>query len=220
MTPAFVFDLDGTLVDSAPDLCSSLNVVLRREGKPEMALADMPQLIGNGVRKLIERAFIRSGTALDAPRLDALYDDFVTVYTAHLADETKPYPGAIETLEALKAEGARLAVLTNKTQDAALKVLEALDMTRFFPVILGGGSRDYLKPDPRLLHEVIAELGGGPAAMIGDSRPDVETARNAGAPSVLVTYGYSTEPHDALGADALVDSFSEIPAAVARLFAE
>ena len=217
MSPAYIFDLDGTLVDTVPDLCSCLNTVLRRENKREMALEEMPQLIGNGVRKLIERAFIRSGVELTSDALDALYADFSTVYETRMTDESRPYPGAVETLEALAAEGARLAVLTNKPHGPALRLLDALDLRRFFPVVLGGGERAYLKPDARLFDEVVAELGGGPAVMIGDSRPDVETARNAGAPSVLVTYGYSTELPEALGADALVTRFADIPAAVKKL---
>ena len=220
MSPAYVFDLDGTLVDTAPDLCSSLNAVLRREKKREMALAEMPQLIGNGVRKLIERAFVRSGIELTPDALDALYDEFAGIYKAHVADQSQPYPGAVETLEALAAGNARMAVLTNKTHGAALMLLDALDLTRFFPVVLGAGERAYLKPDARLFDEVVTALGGGPAVMIGDSRPDVETARNAGAPSVLVSYGYSTEPPETLGADALVDRFADIPAAVERLMRE
>ncbi|MBU1175218.1 MAG: HAD-IA family hydrolase [Alphaproteobacteria bacterium] len=217
MTPAYVFDLDGTLVDTAPDLCFSLNVILRREGRREMDLAEMPLLIGNGVKKLIERAFVRGGIDLAPQRLDALYADFVGIYAVYIADRSRPFAGVVETLETLTAQGARLAVLTNKPHDSAVRLLDALDLARFFPVVFGGGRREYLKPDARLFEEVVRELGGGPAVMVGDSRPDVETARNAGAPVVLVSFGYSVEPIGTLGADIVVDRFADVPAAVERL---
>lgn len=218
MTPAYVFDLDGTLVDTAPDLCTTINEILVREGRRAVALDEMRFLIGNGVRKLVERAFIRTGAAVEPAALDTLYKDFLSVYQSHQTDQSQPYPGVVETLDLLQAEGARLAVLTNKPHESAVRMIADLGLKRFFPVVCGGGKRAYLKPDARLFAEVLAELGGkGPAVMVGDSLPDLQTARNAGVPIVLVSYGYCTVPPETLGADALVDRFADIPAAAARL---
>lgn len=219
MKPAYIFDLDGTLVDTAPDLCFALNQVLAREGRREMALTEMPLLIGNGVRKLIERAFERAGLELAPGRLDSLYADFVGIYADHIADRSRPFAGVVETLKTLKSGNARMAVLTNKPHASALNLLDALDLKRFFPVVLGGGQRAYLKPDARLFHEVVDALGGGPAVMVGDSRPDIEVARNAGAPSILVSFGYSSEPIATLGADIIIDRFEDVPEAAERLVA-
>ena len=218
MKPAFVFDLDGTLVDTAPDLCFANQMSFSTgKGSGRWSLPKCPLLIGNGVKKLIERGFGRAGIVLDADRLDALYQDFIGVYADHKADLSRPYPGVVETLEALQARQARMAVLTNKPHESAVELLDALDLTRFFPVVFGGGKRSYLKPDGRLFSEVMTELGGGLGVMVGDSLPDVEVAHNAGALAVLVTYGYSSSPVATLGADALIDTFGEVPDAVARL---
>ncbi len=218
MTPAFVFDLDGTLVDTAPDLCIAINALMRREGRREIAVDEMRHLVGNGVGKLVGRAFSRTGTAADPARLDRFVADFLALYGARRDEQSRPYPGVVDTLTKLRNQGVRLAVLTNKPQQSADRLIAALDLARFFGVVLGGGRRDYLKPDARLFAEVIAGLGHtGPAVMIGDSRPDVETARNAGVPAVLVSYGYSAEPPETLGADALVDRFADVPEAARRL---
>ncbi len=218
MTPSYVFDLDGTLVDSAPDLHFAINVLMARESRREIAPEEMRFLIGAGLNKLIERAFARTGDAVDPDRLEALNQDFLAIYTVHQTDRSRLYPGVVETLERLKQEGARLAILTNKPQISAEKLIAQFELTRFFPVVFGGGRRAYLKPDARLFAEVLAGLGAtGPALMIGDSITDLETGRNAGVPVVMVSYGYSAEPPQTLGADALVDRFADIPAAAERL---
>ncbi len=218
MTPAYVFDLDGTLVDTAPDLNITINALLTREGRREIALEEIPLLVGNGVKKLIERAFLRTGAPIDPARIDSLYEDFLALYDANHSSHSRPYPGVIETLTRLQKTGARLAILTNKPQVSAEELIDTLDLARFFPVVYGGGKRAFLKPDARLFAEVMTDLGGdGPAVMVGDSLPDVQTARNAGVPMVLVSYGYSAVPPETLGADALVDRFDEIPAAAERL---
>ena len=220
MTPAYVFDLDGTLIDTAPDLCAALNELMADEGRRAIALEEMPLLIGNGVGKLVARAFERTGAPLEPQRAEAVLGHFLPIYQRRQFDTSRPYPGVIETLEKLKSAGARLAVLTNKPHEAAVNMIAGFDLGRFFPVVYGGGKRAYLKPDARLFAEVVAELGGGgPAIMVGDSRPDIETARNAGAPSVLVSYGYSSEPANALGADAIVSRFADVPDAAERLWA-
>lgn len=218
MTASYVFDLDGTLVDTAPDLCFAINRIVEPDGRREIMPDEIPFMVGNGVLKLIERAYIRTGAALDDEALEKRYHAFLSVYEAHQTDRSRPYPGVVETLGLLKDQGARMAVLTNKPHQVAQRLVADLDLDRFFDVVVGGGDPALLKPNPSIFNKVIADLGGaGRAVMIGDSRPDIETARNAGAASVLVTYGYSAEPPDALGADAVVDRFTDVPAAVVDL---
>ena len=220
MTLAYVFDLDGTLLDTAPDLNFAINQIMVAEGRRAIPPEEMRFLIGNGIRTLVARAFARTGSPIAPERHDAVTADYLRIYMAHQTERSHLFPGVIETLERLQADGAPLAVLTNKPQDSAIQLIEQFDLKRFFPVIFGGGKRDYLKPDPRLFAEVLAELGTkGPAVMVGDSRPDLETGRNAGVPVVLVSFGYCAEPPEALGADALVDAFTDIPAAAEALFA-
>lgn len=218
MKPAYVFDLDGTLLDSAPDLNFALNVLMARENRRDIALGEMPLLIGKGVNKLIERAFERTGDAVDTDRLAGLHRDFLEIYLPHQTDRSRLYPGVVETLETLKAEGVRLAILTNKPQESANDLVVQFGLDRFFPIVYGGDRLDWLKPDARLFEAVLNELGGeGPAVMIGDSVTDVETGRNAGVPTILVGYGYSAEPPETLGADMLVTRFADVPAAAAIL---
>jgi len=218
MTISYVFDLDGTLIDTAPDLNFAINEIMAGEGRRDIPLEEMRFLIGNGIRNLVARAFARTGAPIAPERHDAVTAAYLKTYMAHQTERSHLFPGVIETLERLQAADAPLAVLTNKPHDSAVELIEQFDLTRFFPVIFGGGRRDYLKPDPRLFAEVLAELGTeGPAVMVGDSRPDLETGRNAGVPVVLVSFGYCTEPPETLGADALVDRFADIPAAVAGL---
>jgi phosphoglycolate phosphatase len=217
MTPAFVFDLDGTLVDTAPDLLAALNVLMMREGRRLINPLEMRHLVGRGAKVLIEKAFAETGAPLAPDRIESLFRDYLVEYGAHIADSSRPYAGVIETLTALKARGARLAVLTNKPHPMTEALLPALKMDHFFDAIYGAGKKAYLKPDARIFADVLSEIGGGPAAMVGDSITDVQMARNAGVPVVLVSYGYTPEPADTLGADALVDRFADVPAAALRL---
>lgn len=217
LTPAFIFDLDGTLVDTAPDLLATLNTILAREGRQGVASTELRRLVGRGARNLLNEAFKLTGSPLDPARLEGLYEFFLADYTSHIADASRPFPGVIETLERLKTEGARMAVLTNKPHGPSVSLIRALGMEAYFAAVWGQGKRAWLKPDKRLFAELMAELGGGGAVMIGDSITDVETARAAGVPVVLVSYGYTPEPAAALGADLVVDDFSEVPEAVAKL---
>jgi phosphoglycolate phosphatase len=212
-SPALVFDLDGTLVDTAPDLMATTNTLLARDGRRTVDHADMRRLVGHGARNLISEAFKLTGAAVDPARLETLYDAFLKDYESHVAAASRPYPGVVETLEALQADGVRMGVLTNKPQGPSLLLLEALGLNRFFGTVCGGGKRPWLKPDPRLFAEVVAEIGGPGAVMVGDSITDVETARAAGAPVILLSYGYTPEPASTLGADLVLDDFRQVPAA-------
>ena len=219
MPPAFIFDLDGTLVDTAPDLHTTLNVILSREGLPCVDIKELRHLVGRGARNLLTEAFRRSGVALDAARLEALTNAFIADYGSHVAAASRPYPGVVETLARLKTEGARMAVLTNKPHGPTTMLIEQLGLAGYFGAVFGQGRRPYLKPDPRLFEDVLGEIGGrgDGVVVVGDSITDVETARAASAPVILMSYGYTPEPAATLGADLVLDDFREVPAAGRRL---
>jgi phosphoglycolate phosphatase len=220
-TPALIFDLDGTLVDTAPDLLGALNAVLVQERRRRVDLADLRHLVGHGARAMLAEAMIRTGEPAPAERLPGLIDAFIAHYRDHIADESRPFPGVEATLAAFAAQGARMGVLTNKPQELAIPLLEKLNLAKFFDAIHGAGRFSYSKPDARVFHHVVDELGGtgSGAIMIGDSTTDVATARAAGVSVVLLSYGYTPEPAETLGADAVIDSFAHLPATVARIFA-
>lgn len=217
MSPALIFDLDGTLIDTAPDLLGALNAILIREGRPPVDHADLRHLVGFGARTMLAEAFRMTGGEMDPARLPALIDDYIAHYRKHVAVASRPFDGVEETLAALKARGARLGVLTNKPQELTDLLLPELKMDKYFAAIHGAGRYGYNKPDARVFHHVVDELGGGPALMIGDSATDVATARAADAKVILVSYGYTPEPARTLGGDAVVDHFADIPAEVERL---
>lgn len=219
LSPAFVFDLDGTLVDTAPDLLATVNVLLSREGRPSVATEDLLRLVGRGARNLISEAFKLTGEAIDPARIEALYEDFLADYSSHVADASRPYSGVVETLEALQKDGVRMGVLTNKPHGPSTLLLRGLGLNRFFAAVSGGGKRPWLKPDPRLFADIVSELGGPGAGVVivGDSITDVQTARAAGVPVILLSYGYTPEPASTLGADLVLDDFREVPAAGRRL---
>ena len=210
--PSLIFDLDGTLVDTAPDLLGATNEVLRSQGRATVDPATLRHMVGFGARSLIEQAMAATGAPVEASTLPGLVDVFLEHYRAHIADESVAFPGVERTLERLLAEGRRLAVLTNKPQEMADLLLQALNLDRFFPVVYGAGRMTYVKPDARIFHDVVRELGGEPGIMIGDSITDVATARAAKAPVILVSYGYTPEPAHTLGGDAVTDDFAQIPA--------
>ena len=215
--PALIFDLDGTLVDTAPDLLGATNAVLRNQGRRSVDPATLRHMVGFGARSLIEQAMAATGAPVETSRLPALVDVFLEHYRAHIADESVAFPGVEATLEQLAADGRRLAVLTNKPQEMADLLLSALKLDRFFRVVYGAGRMSYVKPDARIFHDVVRELGGGPGVMIGDSITDVATARAAKAPVILVSYGYTPQPAHSLGGDVVTDDFAEIPELVRSL---
>jgi phosphoglycolate phosphatase len=219
-SPALIFDLDGTLVDTAPDLLRALNAVLVQEGRRKVDLADMRHLVGHGARAMLAEAMIRTGEPASAERLPGLFDAFIAHYRAHIADESRPFPGVEATLARFAREDARMGVLTNKPQELAAPLLDKLDLTKFFGAIHGAGRFSYSKPDARVFHHVVDELGGAGSGtiMIGDSTTDVATARAAGVPVVLLSYGYTPEPVETLGADAVTGCFADLPAIIARIF--
>jgi phosphoglycolate phosphatase len=214
-----VFDLDGTLVDTAPDLIGTLNFLLAREGVAPLALAQARGMIGQGARALISRGFEASGAKLDGASLSRLFDDFIAHYRGRIADESRAFDGVTEALEALAAADARLAVCTNKPTDLSIALLEALGMAGRFAAIVGADRASAPKPSAAHLLETLALAGGRPerAVMVGDSISDAGAARAAGAALVLVSFGYTDTPAAELGADVLIDHFNELPAACERL---
>ncbi len=215
--PALIFDLDGTLVDTAPDLLGATNAVLRSQGRRTVDPATLRHMVGFGARSLIEQALAATGEPVEGSSLPGLVDVFLEHYRAHIADESVAFPRVEETLATLLRDGHKLGVLTNKPQAMAELLLSALKLDRFFPVIYGAGRMSYVKPDARIFHDVVRELGGEPGVMIGDSVTDVATARAAKAPVILVSYGYTPVPAHTLGGDAVTDDFAQIPSLVRDL---
>lgn len=217
--PIAVFDLDGTLADTAPDLASTLNAILDGEGLPPVPLAEARGMIGHGARVMIERGLEAAGREVAADRLDTLYGRFLAHYADHLCLETELFPGVLGALDRLEAQGFRFAVCTNKIEAHSVKLLEALGIARRFGAICGRDTFAYVKPDPRHLTLTIRQAGGlvSNAVMIGDSRTDIVTAQAAGVPVVAVPFGYTDVPIASLGPDAVIDHFDELPDAVARV---
>jgi len=219
MRPVVVFDLDGTLLDTGPDLLRALNRTLDGEGLAGLGHADVAGLFGHGARALIGEGFRRSGRVLDDARLPDLIDRFIAFYGAEIAVETRPYPGLVEALARLARRGIGLAVCTNKREALSHAVLEGTGLAPLFAAVVGGDSLPEQKPHPRPLLEAIARAGGTPdaAVMVGDSETDIATARAAGLPVVAVTFGYGGRPASEFGADAVISHYDELDAAIEAL---
>lgn len=216
--PILLFDLDGTLVHTAPDLVATLNLILGRHGRSALPLAAVEKMVGDGARALLDRGFAATGAP--APDLDALMAEFIDIYVKACTVHSRPYEGVVETLAALAAAGHRMAVCTNKPQAPSETILENLGLMRFFETVAGGDRFPVRKPEPGHLLGTLALMASDArdgAVMIGDSRNDVASARRAGMPVVVVSYGYTMIPPAELGGDALVDRFAEIPAALAGI---
>jgi phosphoglycolate phosphatase len=214
-----VFDLDGTLVDTAPDLVGVLNRVLVEAGLQPLPFEEGRNLIGGGARALLERGFARLGEPLTEARGDELFARFFALYRERLVHRSRPYPGVPEALAELEEAGAALAVCTNKPTDLSVPLLAQLDLARFFASVMGPDVAGARKPDPRHLLAAIAAAGGDPAraVMVGDSAADADAARAAGVPLVLVSYGYTETPAAQLSPDILIDRFDALPDACVRL---
>jgi phosphoglycolate phosphatase len=203
-----VFDLDGTLVDTAPDLTNALNDVLMRRGHEPVSGETIRACVGQGARVMIETALRRIETEDD---VDQMLAEFLVHYEANIAAESRPYPGVLAALETLAAEGATLAVCTNKREYLSRKLLQELDLTRYFAGLAGRDTFPVSKPHPAHLLGTI-DLAGGPktAVMIGDSDIDVLTAKAARVPIVMVRFGYGPPPRDGARPDAVIDHYAEL----------
>jgi phosphoglycolate phosphatase len=218
--PTIVFDLDGTLIDTALDLVDTLNVVFAREGLPPVDYETARNLIGGGARAMIARGIEAEGRMLEPPKLEQMFDDFIAYYTVHVADRSRPFPGLIDALDALAAGGYRFAVCTNKLERLSVLLLEKLKLADRFAAICGQDTFGIQKPDPEILRRTIAAAGGTPlsAIMIGDSLTDIRTARAAGVPVIAVDFGYSERPVSEFKPDQIVSHFAQLPAAIAAIF--
>jgi phosphoglycolate phosphatase len=214
--PTVVFDLDGTLVDTAPDLVATLNVILARLDLPPVAFAAARNMVGGGARAMIERGLAAEGRNLATPEVDGLVKDFIAHYGAHIADRSLPFAGLAAALDELAAAGCCLAVCTNKLEWLSVRLLDALGLSPRFAAICGADTFGLQKPAPELLQRTIARCGGHAthAVMVGDSISDIAMAKAAGLPVVAVDFGYSEIPVTELGPDKVISALGDLPAAV------
>lgn len=216
---AVIFDLDGTLVDTAPDILSYLNEMLFELGRPGLELEAVRPVIGDGVKRLLIRGLEASGGVPDTLDLDALFHRYLERYTAEPVRSSRPYQGMVDVLQALSGAGIRLGVCTNKPQTPTDRLLARLGLDRYFGVVLGGDVLPTRKPDPAHLLAVLERLNVEPvrAALIGDSATDLKTARAAGTPCILVSFGYTAIPARDLDADRVIDHAKDLIPALASL---
>jgi phosphoglycolate phosphatase len=210
------FDLDGTLADTAPDLAAALNHALGWLGRPTVEPDSVRDMIGHGARALLRKGLAATGDS-DEVLVDKTFPVFLDYYREHLTDGSSIYPGLEPALEALAAEGVALAVCTNKIESLTLPLLKAFGWADRFEAVVGGDTLPVRKPDPAPLHEAITRAGGGRAAFVGDSITDAETARAAGVPFLAVSFGFSDRPVEKLGADAVIDDYASLVAALRGL---
>lgn len=214
-----VFDLDGTLIDTAPDLAEATNHVLSTLGLDRINEMEIRPFVGHGALAMIDGAVKAHGRTLSERELHDLFEVFLVHYTAHVADRSVPYPHIVSVLDGLKAEGATLAVCTNKMEAQARAVLDALELSSYFSALTGRDSLGTYKPDPRHLTGTIALAGGQPgkSIMIGDSETDIKTAKAAQVPVVAVSFGYSVDPVLSFGPDAIIDDYRHLRDALGKL---
>ncbi|WP_027486539.1 HAD family hydrolase [Allorhizobium undicola] len=210
--PVIIFDLDGTLVDTAPDLMASLNHTIEAEGLQPAGYDDMTHLVGQGAKMMIQRAFTLRERSLDETTLARLLDRFIAHYRAGMPGKSKPYPGLVAALDRLRGAGCTLAVCTNKLEGLARPLLEGLGLSGYFAAVTGGDSFSMRKPDAGHILGTLQRAGkpGEPALMIGDSINDILAAKNAGIASIAVPFGYSDVDVRSLGADRIIEHFDEL----------
>jgi phosphoglycolate phosphatase len=213
------FDLDGTLIETAPDLIGTLNRLLVQHDLPAVPLDSARHLIGRGALALLRRGFEAAGAEWDESASPDLLQAFLADYLEHIADHSTAYPGSIEALDALAARGAILCVATNKPTDLAVALFRVLGLEGRFASICGPQSVSARKPDAAHIREAVLQAGGDPAkaVMVGDSITDLDAARATGVPCILTSFGYTDTPADDLGADAVIAHFDELPAVIERL---
>lgn len=214
------FDLDGTLLETAPDIARALNHALGVAGLPALPYEEVRPMIGGGAKRLLARALAgKFGGRVPDDTLNPLYDVLLDHYRANIAVETVPYPGLLPALDRLAEAGVALGVATNKLESLAVDLLEQVGIADRFACVIGGDTLGTAnaKPRPDMLHELERRCGGGPTAFVGDSIYDTGAARAAGQPSVAVSFGYRTQPVEELGADVVIDHFDSLWDALAAL---
>ena len=217
--PTIVFDLDGTLIDTAPDLVETLNVIFAREGFAPVPYATARTLIAGGAKVMIARGAEAEGHPLPASKLEQMFADFIAYYADHLADRSQPFPGVIDALDFLARRGHRLAVCTNKLEGLSVRLLKELKLAGRFAAICGQDTFGIQKPDPEILRRTIAAAGGTlpHAIMIGDSVTDIRTARATGIPVVAVDFGYSERPVAEFDPDRIISHYADLPSSIAAI---
>lgn len=222
VTPTILFDLDGTLADTALDLTETMNVVLAKHGRARVPHARVREMVGGGARKIMERGFAYTGEPASEDLLDQLFAEFLDYYGDHLADHTQIFDGLVAVLETLEQRGCKLGVVTNKVEGLSIEVIKLLGLDKFFPVLIGGDTLPVRKPDPAPILEAISRLNGDRTCtvMVGDSPFDIDAAKNAAVGSIAVSFGYTDVPPAKMGADRLIDHYDEFLPALDSLLGE
>ena len=217
--PTIVFDLDGTLIDTAPDLVDTLNLVFAREGWPPVPYATARNQIGGGAKMMIQRGVAAEGIAIAPAKLEQLFADFIAHYSEHIADRSRPFPGLIDALDELEARGCRFAVCTNKLERLSVRLLEQLKLAERFAASAARIRSEYRSRIPKscAAPSRLPAASLPQAIMIGDSVTDIRTARAAGIPVIAVDFGYSERPVSEFGPDCVISHFTQLPAAIAAI---
>ncbi len=212
------FDLDGTFIDTAADLAAAVNAALATIDRPALSVDAVRPMIGGGARQMLTHGMAASGGSTPE-QIDALHPILLDYYRAHIAVASRPFPGAVAVLGALDALGVKTAIVTNKVEALARTLLTDLGLIDRFATVIGGDTMGpgRAKPAADPIIEMIARLGGGRAAFVGDSMFDIAAARNAGIPSVAVSFGFLMQPVEELGADAIIDDYADLIPTLARL---
>jgi phosphoglycolate phosphatase len=212
------FDLDGTLLDTSGDLAAAVNHALASVDRPLLTVEQVKPMIGGGARAMLAQGMAATG-GCDEATLDVLHRRLLAYYEEHIAVLTQPYPGTLHALDTLATRGVRIAVVTNKLEGLARKVIDSLGLTQRFACIIGGDTMGpgNAKPSPKPIHEMLARCGGGTAAFIGDSIFDIQAGKAAGLPTVACSFGFLMQPVHELGADAVIDGYDELIPTLERL---
>ena len=219
MFNALLFDLDGTIIDSAPDVCASLNRALFSMGRPPITIEDTKMLVGFGAHSLCDRALSISGESGSEKEVNLLLSKFLDSYRKNPSEHTTIFPGAIDALNLFRDSGIQLGICTNKPESTCFPVLDALGLRQYFSSVVCGDTLKFRKPDPRHIFHTLNDMGAdlSDAAFIGDSEADIKAAKNANLPCVLVTFGYCHIPLDDLRANAVIDHFEELYEALSKI---
>ncbi|WP_417487889.1 HAD hydrolase-like protein [Maricaulis sp.] len=212
---SIAFDLDGTLVDTAPDLLRALNAVIEPRGLEPVELGAVRAMVGRGALALLERAHAAQSVRLEDPEVAVA--DFIEIYKSDVAAHSTPFEGVETTLAWLRAQGCRLSVCTNKPSVLSDMLIGELGLAGYFDRIIGPERTTAKKPAADHLLDALGD-GYARAALVGDSEPDVASAAAATLPSVIMSYGYSERPAGSLGADRVIHAFSDVPLALAEIW--
>jgi phosphoglycolate phosphatase len=216
---ALIFDLDGTLINSLPDICASMNRVLVEVGRRALTLNETKDMVGWGGQVLVEKALAITGNEMTKNDVNLILEKFIDIYSKHPNDHSIVFPGVFSMLERFKSAGVAMGICTNKPTATTSPVLQAMELDRFFEVVSCGDAVPYKKPDGRHISMVVDQMGATnqTSVMIGDSESDITAAIEAGVRSVAVTFGYAHIPCNKLGADAIIDHFDELPEALVKI---